>query len=52
MSQLFTSGGQRIEASASASSPSNEHSGLISFRMDGLTLPAVPRASQESSPTP
>ena len=43
-------------------SPSNEHSGLISFRMDWLDLLAVlavsldllesPRDSQESSPTP
>ena len=42
-SQFFTSGGQRIGASASASvlSPSNEHPGLISFRMDWLDLLAV-----------
>ena len=33
-------------------SPSNEHAGLISFRMDWLDLLAVPRDSQESSPTP
>ncbi|CAM9890854.1 unnamed protein product [Rangifer tarandus platyrhynchus] len=34
-------------------SPSNEYSGLISFRMGGLDLLAVsPRDSQESSPTP
>ena len=39
MSQLFTSGGQIIEASAI--SPSNEYSGLISFRMDWLDLLAV-----------
>ena len=32
-------------------SPSNEYSGLISFRMDWLDLLAVPRDSQESSPT-
>ena len=32
--------------------PSNEYSGLISFRMDWLDLLAVPRDSQESSPTP
>ena len=33
-------------------SPSNEHPGLISFRMDWLDLLAVsPRDSQESSPT-
>ena len=41
MSQLFSSGGQRIGASASASSPSNKYSGLISFRMDWLDLLAV-----------
>ena len=32
-------------------SPSNEYSGLISFRMDWLDL-CSPRDSQESSPTP
>jgi len=32
-------------------SPSNEHSGLISFRMDWLDL-CSPRDSQGSSPTP
>ena len=36
MSQLFASGGQSIGVSAS-----NEHSGLISFRMDWLDLLAV-----------
>ena len=36
MSQLFASGGQNIGVSAS-----NEHSGLISFRMDWLDLLAV-----------
>ena len=41
MSQLFTSGGQIIEASAI--SPSNEYSGLICFRMDWLDLLAVQR---------
>ena len=41
MSQLFASGGQSIGVSASASSPSNEHPGLISFRMDWLDLLAV-----------
>ena len=41
MSQFFASGGQSIRASASASSPSNEYSGLISFRIDWLDLPAV-----------
>ena len=37
-------------------SPSNEYSGLISFRMDSLGVsfrtPCSPRDSQESSPTP
>ena len=36
MSQLFTSGGQSIALSAPTSVPSNEHPGLISFRMDCL----------------
>ena len=33
-------------------SPSNEHPGLISFRVDWLNLLCNPRDSQESSPTP
>ena len=33
-------------------SPSNEHPGLISFRMDWLDLLETPRDSQESSPAP
>ena len=34
-------------------SPSNEHPGLISFRMDRLVgSPCSPRDSQQSSPTP
>ena len=41
MSQLFTSGGQSIGVSASTISPSNEYSGLISFRMVWLDLLAV-----------
>ena len=41
MSWLFTSGGQSIEASASCIHPSNEYSGLISFRTDWLDLFAV-----------
>ena len=41
MSQLLASGGQSIGVSASTSSPSNEHPGLISFRMDWLDLLAV-----------
>ena len=41
MSQFFTSGGESIGISASASSPSNEYSGLISFSMDWFDLLAV-----------
>ena len=42
MSQFFTSGGQSIGASASASVlPMTDYSGLISFRMDWLDLLAV-----------
>ena len=33
-------------------SPSNEYSGLISFRRDWFDLLVCPRDSQESSPTP
>ena len=40
MSQFFTSGGQIIGFSLSIS-PSNEYSGLLSFRMDLLDLIAV-----------
>ena len=40
MSQLFTSGGQRWSFSFNIS-PSNEHPGLISFRMDWLDLLTV-----------
>ena len=40
MSQLIASGAQSIGVSASIS-PSNEYSGLISFRMDWLDLLAV-----------
>ena len=40
MSQLFASGGESTGASASIS-PSNEYSGLISFRMDWLDLLAA-----------
>ena len=36
MNRLFASGGQSIGASAWAISPSNEYSGLISFRIDYL----------------
>ena len=41
MSQLFASGSQSIESFSFNISPSNEHPGLISFRMDWLDLPAV-----------
>ena len=44
MSWLYTSGGQSIRASASASvlpSAANEYSELISFRIDQLDLLAV-----------
>ena len=48
MSQLFASGGLSI-----GSSPFNEYSGLISFRIDWLTwFPCSSRDSQESSPAP
>ena len=48
-SWLFAIGGQSTGASASVR-PSNEYSGLISFRMDWLDLLESPRDSQESSP--
>ena len=38
MNLLFTSGGKSIGASASASVLPNEHSGLISFRIDFFDL--------------
>ena len=41
VSQLFARGGQSIGVSASVSVLSNEHPGLISFRMDWLDLLAV-----------
>ena len=41
MSQFFASGGQSIGVSSFNISPSNEQSGLISFRMDWLHLLAV-----------
>ena len=54
MSQLFASGGQSIGASGLEywNIPSNEYSGLISFRMDWFNLPAVQGTLKESSPTP
>ena len=41
MSQLFSSGGQSIKSFSFSISPSNEHPGLISFRMGWLDLLAV-----------
>ena len=41
MRQLLATGGQSIGVSASTFSPSNEHPGLLSFRMDWLALLAV-----------
>ena len=41
MSWLFASGVQSIRISASAISPSNEYSGLISFSMDWFDLLAA-----------
>ena len=41
MSQFFVSGGQSIGVSSFSISPSNEYSGLISFRIDWLDLLAV-----------
>ena len=41
MSQLFASGGQSIGVFSFSISPSNEYSGLISFRMDRLNLLAL-----------
>ena len=50
MSWLFTSSGQNVGASASAS-VLPEHSGLISFRTDWLDLLDV-QGIKESSPAP
>ena len=41
MSQFFVSGGQSIKSFSFSISPSSEHPGLISFRMDWLDLLAV-----------
>ena len=41
MSQFFASGGRSIGSFSFSISPSNEYSGLISFRMDWLDLLAV-----------
>ena len=52
VSQLFTSGGWSIGSFSFSISPSNEHPGLISFRMDWFDLLAVQGTPQESSPAP
>ena len=49
MGQLFTSGGQSFRFSIS---PSNEYSGLISFRMDWLDLFVVQGILKRFLPTP
>ena len=51
MSQLFASGGQCIGSFSFNISPSNEHPGLISFRMDWLDLLAVQGTLQISNTT-
>ena len=51
MSWLFTSAGQSIRSFSFIISPSNEYSGLISFRMDWFGLLAV-QEILKSSPTP
>ena len=51
MSLFFTSGDQSTGVSASSISPSNEYSGLISFRIDWFDLLAV-QATLKSLPTP
>ena len=43
MSQLFSSGGQSIGSFNFSINPSNEYSGLISFRIDWFDLLAVQR---------
>ena len=52
MSQFFASGGQKYWSFSFSISPSNEYSGLISFRMDWLDLLAVQRTLKASSATP
>ena len=51
MSQLFKSGGQSIGVFSFSISPTNEHSGLISLKMNWLDLLGV-QGTLESSPTP
>ena len=45
MNQLFTSGGKSIGSFSFSISPSNEYSGLISFRMDWFESPCSLRDS-------
>ena len=49
MSQLFASGGQEYWSFSFNISPSNEHPGLISFRLDWLDLLAVQRSRIKGS---
>ena len=49
MSQLFAPSGQSIGASASASSPSNEYSGLVSCRIYWFDFLEVQGTLRESS---
>ena len=51
MNQFFFISWPKYWSFSFSISPSNEYSGLISFRMDWLD-PCSPRDSQESSPTP
>ena len=51
VSQFFASGGQKYWSFSFSISPSNEYSGLISFRMDWLDLFAV-QGTLKNSPTP
>ena len=51
MSQFFASSGQSIGSFCFSISPSNEYSGLISFRMDWFDLLAI-QGTLKSSPTP
>ena len=52
VSQLFASVGQSIGSFSFSISPSSEHPGLISFRMDWLDLLAVQGTLKESSLKP
>ena len=51
MSQFFASGSQSIKSFSFSLSPSNEYSGLISFRMDWLDLLQSKRLSRVFSNT-